>query len=262
MSLERFFDEVTAPPKSLIVVNRSAPQPVQTLLENTFENQPVEVGEDHISEAESNVVFLVEETDAGREVLASSPLSALEESILLVNSDLYKTGSKELSDFELPDVLAGLDDVPLRLQGYPESNKEKLLLIILSRFIERRAWLAGRGTLRTAIQRLSRINDERGTRAVYDTVSDQGVQTHVYGVPDWQPPLELDVVSHGGFSEEFQKTWFVVYRPPEDGAPPDEGVAGPAALLALEVAPREWHGFWTFRPDLVADIEGYITANM
>jgi len=260
MRLEHFFDRIDAAPKSLVVVNRTAPRPFQRMLERAFDDQPVSVEERHRPDGDEDTVALLREAGEKQEVVATSPLSALSETILLVNSDLYVTGAVALEEFELPDVLAGMADIPFRLRGYPESNTEKLLLIVISRYIERRAWQAGRGTLRTSFQRLSRIEDERGTRAVYETVADSEVQTHVYGVPDWQPPAEFGVVAHGGYTEEFQRSWFVVYTPPEGD---DIGCENPhAALLALEAGPREWKGFWTFDPSLVTDLEEYIAYNL
>jgi len=120
-------------------------------------------------------------------VIARSTLDELLESVLLINSDLYKTGAIDLNEVTLPDVLSGLDEVPFRLRGYPHSNKEKLLLIVVSRVIERIAAEAGGGTLRASFQRLSRLQDERGTREVYETLGNSGVDVHVYGVGDADP---------------------------------------------------------------------------
>jgi hypothetical protein len=263
MGLQSFFDEVDGEPRSLVVVNRTAPAPFQQMLETAFDGQPVTVAEDTLPEHDDDVVALVADGEGGREVLATSPLDALKETILLVNSDLYKTGTVGLAEFELPDVLERMDDTLFRLRGYPESNTEKLLLILISRYVERRAWQVGRGTLRSSFQRLSRIDDERGTRRVYETVADTDVRTHVYGVPDWQPPGEFGVVTHGGHTEAFRNSWFVVYTPPAGEEPPGTGLEDPhVALLALEVAPREWEGFWTFRPGLVEDIDAYIARNL
>lgn len=263
MSLTQFLDAPSAPTRSLLVVNRTAPNPVQRMLEDAFADQPVTVDEEQLPGTDSNTVLLVEEADDGLEVVATSPLEALQNTILLVNSDLYKTGAAGITKLELPDVLAGLDDVPLRLRGYPESNNEKLLLIAISRYIERRAWLADGGTLRASFQRLSRINDERGTRFVYETLAESPVKTHVYGIPDWQPPAELGVIAHGGHSSDFRDSWFVVFTPPEDWtADSGEPAASPAALLAIEVAPRKWRGYWTFDPELVSEIDEYIATNL
>jgi hypothetical protein len=178
------------------------------------------------------------------------------ESVLLINSDLYKTGAIELDAVALPDVFAGLDEVPFRVRGYPASNKEKLLLIVVSRVIERIAAEHGAGTLRASFQRLSRLDDERGTRSVYERVAGTGVDVHVYGVGDADSLSPLPVTVHTGTSYAYRRSWFVVFTPP-DGADGDH-----VALLALEDEPNVWEGFWTFRPELVTRIERYIAEEV
>ncbi|RDZ63798.1 histidine kinase [Haloferax sp. Atlit-12N] len=282
MGLDSFLGAIDAASRSLSVVNRSAPDPVQRMLETTFADQPVDVDELSNDTRGDDVVVLTEQTPEGREVVATSPLEVVMNTVLLVNSDLYKTGQANLAAFELPSVLTRLDDVPFSLRGYPESDKEKLLLVAISRYIERHAWRAGDGRLRSSFQRLSRIKDERGTRAVYQKVASTDVQTHVYGIPDWTPSSNSDLLTHGGYTEDFYDSWFVVYTPPEggpvgavesdggtdEGTPSDEraidGVSPgqPVALLALETEPKRWEGYWTFRPSLVADIDRYISRNM
>lgn len=252
MSLAGFIDEVEPADRTLAVVNRTAPRPLQTMLEGLFADQPVAVDERDLPDGDDDVVLLLEDGA----VVAASPLAALEETILLVNSDLYRTGTRAFEEFAFPDVLAGLDDLPFHLRGYPESHKEKLLLIVVSRHIERRAWEAGGGTLRTSLQHLSRIEDERGTRAVYERLAASPVDVHLYGIPDWGSGPDFDVTVHGGYSEDFRRGWFVVHRPP-DGAALD-----PAALVAYEVEPRTWEGFWTHDPGRVDAINGYVERTM
>jgi len=183
-------------------------------------------------------------------VIARSTLDELLESVLLINSDLYKTGAIDLNEVTLPDVLSGLDEVPFRLRGYPHSNKEKLLLIVVSRVIERIAAEAGGGTLRASFQRLSRLQDERGTREVYETLGNSGVDVHVYGVGDADPGVSLPVTVHEGRSSPYRRSWFVVFNPP-----PGADAARSVALVALEDEPNVWDGFWTFRPKLVDRID-------
>lgn len=261
MSLDQFLDSTRGPDRTLVVVNRSVPRPVQTMLEETFSSQPVDVRERDLTDEDADLVLLVEETAEGPDVVASSPLDSLMNAILLVNSDIYTTSTRSLDDLDLPDVLTMLDDVQFSLRGYPESHKEKLLLITLSRYIERRALRRGEGTIRSSFQRLSRIDDERGTRTVYENLARSGVQTHLYGLPDWQQPMGFDVTTHGGFSRDFRDSWFVVYTPPEGATDPD-GESDHVALLALESKPRTWVGYWTFRPELVTEMDAYIAHNM
>lgn len=269
MSIARFLDELDAPEHALVVVNREAPAATTRLLEDLFDQQPVAVSERSVDDAVRDAVLLVRNGD----VVASSPVSELMQAILMVNSDLYITGSRELEDVTLPDVLAGLQDVPLRLRGYPESHREKLLLITVSRYIERRALLGDGGVLRAAFQRLSRIEDEAGTRTVYDRLGASGTDIHVYGVPDWVPPQELGATIHAGYDDEIRSIWFVVYVPPDhrpdevvgnvrDAAGPSGDTPGPAALVAVEDGPNEWEGFWTHRPELVTRINEYVVRNL
>jgi len=254
-SLRSFFDEIEAPDRNLVVLNQSSPAPVRKLFDSLLEGQSVSVSDADTegTDAENDIVALVEDG----EVLARSTLDELLESVLLINSDLYKTGAIDLGDVVLPDVLTGLDEVPFRLRGYPASNKEKLLLIIVSRVIERIAAETGEGTLRSSFQRLSRLNDEKGTYEVYETLSNSGVDVHLYGVGDVTPTESLPVTVHTGTSYPYRRSWFVVFRPPEGS-----GATGHAALLALEDEPNVWDGFWTFRPELVDRIERHIAEHV
>ena len=256
-SLRSFFDELEAPDRHLVVLNRSSPDPVRNLLDSLLDGQPVSVTETETETAvgdggEADVVALVEDG----EVIARSALDDLLESVLLINSDLCKTGAIELDEVALPDVLRGLDEVPFRVRGYPASDKEKLLLIVVSRVIECIAATRGDGTLRASFQRLSRINDERGTKAVYERVADAGVDVHVYGVGDPASVSSLPLTAHTGTSYPYRRSWFVVFTPPDD-------LDGDrVALLALEDEPNVWDGFWTFSPELVDRIERYIAERI
>ena len=252
-SLRAFFDEIEAPDRHLVVLNQGSPYPVRKLLDSILDGQPVAIADIDDADEDTDTVALVEDD----EILARSTLDELLESVLLINSDLYKTGGIDLGEVEIPDVLQGLDEVPFRLRGYPESNKEKLLLIIISRVIERIAAETGGGMLRSSFQRLSRLRDERGTYEVYETLSNSGVDAHLYGVGDANPAESLLATVHTGTSYPYRRSWFVVYRPPADSDTADH-----AALLALEDEPNVWEGFWTFRPDLVDRIERYIADNV
>ncbi|EMA71462.1 DICT sensory domain-containing protein [Halorubrum distributum] len=253
-SLRSFFDELEAPDRHLVLLNRSSPDPVRNLLDSLLDGQPVSVREAEADTGadDGDVVALVEDGS----VVARSPLDELLESVLLINSDLYKTGGIELGEVALPAVFEGLDEVPFQVRGYPESNKEKLLLIIISRVIERIAVEHGAGTLRASFQRLSRIDDERGTRSVYEQVAGSGVDVHVYGVGEADSLSGLPITVHTGTSYPYQRSWFVVFTPPEGGD------GDHVALLALEDEPNVWDGFWTFRPELVTRIERYIAEEV
>ncbi|GAA0657212.1 hypothetical protein GCM10009019_21650 [Salarchaeum japonicum] len=216
-----------------------------------FVGQEVTVQERTLEDANEDVVYLLDEGD----VVAKSPLGAVQDSILVVNSDLYKTGTRKPEDVELPAVIDGLANTPFRLRGHPTSDKEKLLLITVSRYIERLALETDGGTHRASFQRLSRINDEQGTRAVYERLADTDTETHVYGMPDWTPPPEFDVTMHGGWNEDFRTSWFVVHVPADSSRPH-------AALVAIEVESGTWDGLWTYDTDTVQQLNRYIEREL
>jgi hypothetical protein len=251
--LPAFFDRVDHPRRSLVFTDPEVPVPFRRLLEKGLTGQSVDVAPssslsaDALAEGES-AVALIEDG----EVLTTSPLAALQESYLLVNSDLYRTGTVGIEEFDPPDVLMDLDETLFRLRGYPESNKEKLLLILVSRHIERLAWEHGHGTLRASFQELSRLAEEPGTWETYERVLRTDVDVHAYGVPDWEPPADWPGTVHSGRGREYQNSWFVVFEPP-----PGSDARG-AALVAVERGRNEWDGMWTYRPELVADIHDYV----
>ena len=325
MTLEQLLNRFDGTDRSIVVVNRTEPDPVLNMLVDTFGEDTVDVIDGRVerldggaerldggaervgggagpreftsgwsvadgngtgtldidpdalrrndavsfdgsgSDPIENVALLVEEG----EVVAGSTLAELGEAVLFVNSDLYTTGSRGLSDIDLPAVITGLEDAQFTLRGYPESNRQKLLLITISRFIEHVAWSAGEGTLRSSFQRLSRLDDEAGTRAVYERVAEAGVDAHLYGVPD-DLPRDLDAVVHGGDAPDFTDSWFVVFRPPDgpkalgDGSLTDveRGVRGGVALLAIEREPRVWEGIWSFDPGRLSELNRYVERNL
>jgi hypothetical protein len=245
--IDGFIDEATRASKRLVVVNRTEPKPLLDLLDDGLGDQPVDVTERQSQGEDSDLVCLIDDG----QVVATSSLAELSEAYLLVNADRYRTGTAGVREGRFPDVLTGLDEVEFRVQGFPASNKEKLLLILLSRFVEFRALEAAAGVHRATFQRLSRLDDEVGTRTVYQWLGDSGVETHVYGVDDGSAALEgLDVTVHAGESREYRRSWVVSFVP-ADG---DDHVA----LTAVEVGANEWRGTWTYDPDRVERIDAYL----
>lgn len=251
MSLEQFIEAAENRTVSLVVVNRESPQAVQSMLEDLFDAQPIAIQEHQIPDDDQDKVYLIDDG----EVVACSPLARLQESILLVNSDLYTTGARDATEVDPPNVIKDLENIPFRLRGYPESNKEKLLLITITRYIERLALESEGGTHHALFQRLSRIKDEQGTRDVYEQLADSPVDTHLYGIPDWTPPIEFDITIHGRWSEVVRWSWVVTFVPETERG--DHG-----ALVAIETTSRLWKGFWTYDPEKVKDITRYIKQEL
>ena len=221
--------------------------PVRETAARVFENQPVSVVAGTADQRDDIVIL------RDGEIVASSSVDELLRSVLLINSDVYLTGTQNLGDVVFPDVLKALEGTPLRLRGYPDSDSEKLLLIAASRGIERLAYETGEGTLRVGFQRLSRLVDEPGTYSVYEQLCETGLDVHAYGIEDTRPPAELDVTVHAGTSEFHRRCWFVVFTPSSSGR-------RPAALLATEREHNCWKGFWTFQPAPVESIRGLVSA--
>jgi hypothetical protein len=242
-SLEGFVDEAGRLDLSLVVLNRSAPAEMTALLDRAFASQSVDVADLSLPGGPDDVVCLVED---GR-VAETTPLSRLAETFLLVDADRYRTAAERRP---LPAVLTGLDGAAFEVRGFPASNKEKLLLVVVSRFVEWRALDAGAGELHATFQRLSRLDDEHGTRRVYGWLATSGVDTHVYGVrDDPTAAADLDVTVHAGDHAEYRDSWVVLFAPPD----------GPgAALVAVETGPNRWRGTWSEDADTVARVRAYL----
>jgi DICT domain-containing protein len=246
-ALSEFIDAVPETETSLMVLNRTGPRPIVGLLDEAFDTQEVTVADRHLPEGEEDLVLLVR----GGEVVATSGLEQLQNTFLLINADRYRTGTHGLQEADIPDVLTGLDEIEFEVRGFPASNKEKLLLVLISRFIEGRALRANAGRFDVSFQRFSRLDDEYGTRKVYRWLGESDVDTHVYGVRDEPLPEDLAVTSHAGTHEEYRRSWFVVFRPPA-------GEDGHIALVALETGDNVWRAMWTYDPERVERVGEYV----
>ena len=163
-SFARFVDDVDANPATLLLLNRTQPVPLLSLLERAFERQPVHVVEREVPGPVEDLVVLVDETG----VVATSPLQHVAESFLLINADRFRTGANDLEAGAVPAVLRELTDIAFELRGYPESAKEKLLLILMSRYGEAAALRAGEGELHVLT-----VPEDGTTDAVADVLDDE-----------------------------------------------------------------------------------------
>lgn len=259
MSLEQFIDGHEGAERALVLANRSQPKQLMSMLSGMFAEQSVGVDEATIEGMPDDTVLLL---DGEGDVLAQSPLSAVADSLLFTNSDAFITGSTDLEEMNLPDVITGLEGVHFRLRGYPQSHKEKLLLIAVSRQIERAAVEQDAGSHRASFQRLSRIIDEQGTQRVYRRLGESNVDTHVYGV-DGNGAAEraaaLGVTVHAGASPDYRDSWFVVHRPPGSG---DPNGPEPLALLAIQDDSGVWDGFFSTEREEVLAVDDYVREQL
>lgn len=144
-------------------------------------------------------------------------------------------GGEDEEEFQA--LLALLDDTVF-------TSLDRRQLLATSREIEDRAWRLDRGRLYTGFQSFSAMRDQV---EVYERLASKpGLDVHVFGEPDWEPPAMGDVTLHATTDPEITDVWFVVY----DGEDPLDD----CALLAEERSPEQFHGFWTYDPDRVRDI--------
>lgn len=128
------------------------------------------------------------------------------------------------------------------------TSYDKRRMILASREIETDAWRVGAGELHADFQRLSLLDHQRD---VYAKLAGRNIDVHVYGVPDWTPPEDLESMTfHEETDEEIRNSWFVVF----DGNGEDRHKA---ALVSEEWRPGEFYGFWTYEPALVDEILAY-----
>lgn len=254
MGLRQLIEGFEGERRTLTVVDRQAPDVVQGMLDDLFDEQPVDVLEDGGEDEVPSDTVVVSRPDGST---VSSSVESIQNAILFVNSDTYITGSRELDAVDTPEAILGLADTVFTVRGYPDTRKQKFLLIELSRYIEARAWTHGVGELHSSFQYLSRLRDEQGTQEVYRSLGSTDVDVNLYGVADASVPADIDATVHAETGDEdLRRAWFVVYRHPTDPAqsaalvcyrlPAEEGRIGP------------WKGFWTFDPDRVDETRSYV----
>jgi len=216
------------------------------MAEGLYESLDVEVSEIELDGLTDDLFLVLRDG----KVVASSPMETLKDTLLMVNADRYKTGTRLVGEIDVPDVVLALSDTVFSLEGFPKSNTEKLVLTLISRYIEQQALAQQTGTLRSSFQRLSRLDDERGTREFYEQLGQtEGLETHVYGVPDWEPPAEFGLNCHEVVDDEIRTSWLVVHR---------TAAAQSAAMVAVKTEEHAWEGYWTFDVDEIRAIDQYI----
>jgi hypothetical protein len=143
--------------------------------------------------------------------------------------------------------VAGIRQFLARLDNrvYTVTAETVTPMVGVSRHIEQRALAASEGAVHAGFQQLSRLRDKRHTLDTYLTLAERGVDTTLYGVPDWQPPTADRLTVHADDDGDVVGDyWFVVVDTDQGGG----------ALVAREDDPGAYTGFWTFRPSLVAEV--------
>ncbi|WP_254536860.1 DICT sensory domain-containing protein [Halomarina litorea] len=128
------------------------------------------------------------------------------------------------------DLLVHLDDTLF-------SSYDRRQMLATSREIEDRAWRTAEGTLYAGFQRFSVLDAQR---EVYRHLARTGIDIHVYGEADRDPPLTEGITFHPSTTPEVTDTWFLVFDDPTG--------SNSCALAAEERTPGAFFGFWTYDP--------------
>ncbi|WP_229380425.1 hypothetical protein [Haloarcula marismortui] len=134
MTISAFIDTVPLARRTLTVFNDDEPEPLVRMLRRMVDSPAVEVQAGEMSpESPENAVVV---KDADGTELAVSSISAVGVCVLLVNSDLYVTGTRSLDEVDTPAALLHLDEVPLYCHGQAEDAAHRTLAV------HRVAWVA------------------------------------------------------------------------------------------------------------------------
>lgn len=134
------------------------------------------------------------------------------------------------------------------LAGSTFSSLNRRHLLAATREFEDRAYRVGEGRLFAGFQRLSSLRDKLPT---YRELGEAGLEVHLFGTPDWEPPPLDEIVVHPVETEEITESWFLAF----DGAGDDDQKC---ALLADQRGERTFHGVWTYDPELVDVLVDYL----
>lgn len=123
-------------------------------------------------------------------------------------------------------------------------------MVAASREIEDRAWRVGDGELHAGFQTLDVLTGENRT---YNRLAElDELDVYAYAAAEGSLPNAEHYTVRVEETPEIRETWFVAY----DGGGFDEAKC---VLLAEEREPGRFYGFWSYDPDTVDDVIGYLT---
>lgn len=143
-------------------------------------------------------------------------------------------GGVGIADGDYDDILG-----PLKETTFTAHDRKSLLNA--TREIEDRARRVGEGTIHAGFQEISRLREQRD---LYRELALVGLDVHVYGVPDVDPPDLGDATIHEVDTAEIAQSWFVFF---DGGGHPQQK----SALLAREREPGTYTGAWTYDAGIV-----------
>lgn len=233
MTLSAIIDDVTGSARTLTLYGPADPDAVDDI-ERHFAVQNVTVETVETTAGPDDFAVLHDDGD----FLAAADLDELRAAVT------FDYGLLDATDFaatSYPDILAHVDDTTFTAYG-------KRRMVLSSREIEERAWRARGGELHAGFQRLSLLSEQW---ELYTRIADRGVDVHVYGAPDWEPPETDRLTVHATDDPEIRRSWFVAFESPADGG---------CALVADERDSDEFRGFWSYDEGVVADVFDHLRA--
>lgn len=219
--------------KELVLFNGDPVDPIDTRLAALFETQNVEISTAQTPSGCPTVAVLSNRNG----VLAVVDVSMLRSLASRSSPDSNEVG---VADRSYEEILAHLKETTF-------TSYNTTQLYYASREIEDRARRVGDGTIHTGFQRVSVMSDQQ---AVYEDLARQGVDVHMYGVPDTTIP-ELRGTIHAVTTAEIRNMWFVVF----DGGGDDRQKT---ALLAEQQDDGTFYGVWTYDPGIVDPVCTYL----
>lgn len=210
---------------TLTFYNDDVPETVLGDITSYFEVQTVDLRRAATDDGHPRNFVVLHDAE---EFLAATDLESLHR-VVRPDSPLLNVSDPE--NVEYPDLLRQIDETVF-------TNYGRERMVSASREIEASADRYG-GTLHAGFQGLSNL---RPQYRLYERLAEDGVDTHVYGEPNWDVSTDSHTV-HAYDDPEITETWFVVLD-----APADEHKR---ALLAEERSQNQFYGFWTFDSDLV-----------
>lgn len=210
---------------TLSVYNANVPRTVLRDLQSYFEVQTVDLQRAATDDGRPRNFVVLHDGD---EFVAAASLESL---YRVVRPDSPLLDVADPDDVEYPDLLRQIDQSVF-------TNYGRARMVTASREIESAAAQYG-GRLHAGFQRLSNL---RPQYRLYERLAAAGVDTHVYGAPNWDVPTDAHTV-HASDDPEITATWFVVLDADRD--------EHKRALLAEERRENEFYGFWTFDSALV-----------
>lgn len=238
--LQQFIDDLESQRRRLVVVNGNGVSAQVDRIVDYFERFDLETS--YVSAAALPEAFLVL-TD-GETCLGSIDVGELHDYLFdSLNGDALEDLTDDSRQRPIVEgFLARLDQ-----NVYSLSGERRLPLVCVSQLLESRAWRRGDGRLHAGVQALSTFERVPETWTHYHKIADSGVETTVYGQPDWEPEDWGAVAAYGDETGDLVgEFWFVVYSGPE--------VHDDGALLARETDSGRYTGFWTFDSNTVEEL--------